>query len=206
MAIFANSGQMCIAGSRLYVQRGIYDRVVEGVAKMGAAIRMGNGMDAQTQMGPLISERQMARVLSYIESGVAEGAELIGGGGQRLGENGYFVTPTVFAIRDGADLRIAREEIFGPVVTAMPFEGMDDLPDLANDTEYGLGAGIFTRNVSTAHRAAKRIRAGNVWINCYALLDKSMPFGGFKQSGWGRECGFEGIAAFLETKSVYTLL
>lgn len=204
-AVFSNAGQVCIAGSRLYVQRGIYDRVVEGIAKFGAALRVGNGLDAQTQMGPLISEQQLSRVLSYIESGVSEGAELIGGG-QRLGDKGYFVSPTVFAIRNGADMRIAREEIFGPVLTAMPFDGMDDLSSLANKSEYGLGAGVFTQDVSKAHLAAKRIRAGNVWINCYGILDKAMPFGGFKQSGWGRESGLEGLSAFLETKSVFTAL
>ncbi len=206
MAVFANAGQLCVAGSRLYIQRGIFDQVVEGVAKVGAAIRLGNGMDSETQMGPLVSEQQMARVLSYIESGISEGAELIGNGGRRYGETGYFVSPAVFANRDRADLRIVREEIFGPVLTAMPFDGMEELAQLANDTDYGLAAGVFTQNVSTAHRAAKSIRAGNVWINCYGLLDKAMPFGGFKQSGWGRESGFEGIAPFLETKSVYTML
>ena len=206
MAVFANAGQICVAGSRLYVQRTIFDRVIGGVAKIGDALRLGNGLDAETQMGPLVSEQQMTRVLSYIESGIAEGAELIGGGGNRHGDRGYFVRPTVFANRDRADLRIAREEIFGPVVTAMPFDGVDELAELANDTDYGLAAGVFTRNVTTAHRVAKVIRAGNIWINCYAILDKAIPFGGFKQSGWGRELGFEGIAPFLETKSVYTMV
>jgi len=206
MAIFLNAGQVCLAGSRLYIQRGIYDRVIEGVAKIGGAMRVGDGMHADTQMGPLISEQQMARVLSYIESGVSEGAELIGGGGQRIGDRGYFVSPAVFAHRGESEIRIAREEIFGPVVTAMPFDGLDDVERLANDTDYGLGSGVFTRDLSTAHQVAKRIRAGNVWINCYGLLDKSMPFGGFKQSGWGRESGFEGISAFLETKSVFAML
>lgn len=206
MAIFANAGQICVAGSRLFVQRGIFDKVVEGVAQVGAALRLGSGMVADTQIGPLISQQQMEKVLSYIDSGLSEGAQLIGDGGRRQGDRGYFVRPTVFANRDRADLRIAREEIFGPVVTAMPFDGIEELAELANDTDYGLGAGVFTRNLSTAHRAAKLIRSGNVWINCYAILDKSMPFGGFKQSGWGRESGFEGMMPFLETKSVYTML
>lgn len=205
MAIFANSGQVCFAGSRLYIQRSIFDKVIEGVAKMGAAMRLGSGMDPQTQMGPLVSAQQMARVLSYVESGIGDGAELVCGG-QRHGDKGFFVTPTVFANRDRKAIRIAEEEIFGPVVTAMPFDGLEELEALANATPYGLGSGIYTSNVSTAHRAAKLIRAGNVWINCYGILDKAMPFGGFKQSGWGRESGFEGIAPFLETKSVYTML
>ncbi|WP_342244610.1 aldehyde dehydrogenase family protein [Pseudomonas sp. OTU5201] len=205
MAIFANSGQVCFAGSRLYIQRNIFDKVIEGVAKVGAAMRLGSGMDPQTQMGPLVSAQQMARVLSYVESGIGEGAELVCGG-QRHGDKGFFVTPTVFANRDRKAIRIAEEEIFGPVVTAMPFDGLEELEALANATPYGLGSGIYTSNVSTAHRAAKLIRAGNVWINCYGILDKAMPFGGFKQSGWGRESGFEGIAPFLETKSVYTML
>jgi acyl-CoA reductase-like NAD-dependent aldehyde dehydrogenase len=148
----------------------------------------------------------MTRVLSYIQSGITEGAELIGGGGGRRGKQGYFVSPAVFANRNGADLRIVREEIFGPVLVAMPFDGIEDVAQLANNTQYGLGAGVFTRDISTAHRTAKCIRAGNVWINCYGVLDKAMPFGGFKQSGWGRESGFEGILPFLETKSVYTMM
>jgi acyl-CoA reductase-like NAD-dependent aldehyde dehydrogenase len=205
MAIFANSGQVCFAGSRLYVQREIFDRVITGVAKAGAAMRLGSGLDPQTHLGPLVSQQQLTRVLSYIESGVSQGAELISGG-QRHGTTGYFVTPTVFANRDHKPIRIAEEEIFGPVVTAMPFDGLAELEALANATTYGLGSGVFTSNLSTAHRAAKLIRAGNVWINCYGILDKAMPFGGFKQSGWGREAGFEGITPFLETKSVYTML
>ena len=205
-AVFANAGQLCVAGSRLYVQRGIFDRVVEGVAKIGAALKLGNGMDPATQMGPLVSEQQMARVLSHIEIGIGEGAELIGGGGHRQGDRGYFVRPAVFANRNRENFRLLREEIFGPVVVATPFDGMDELAALANDTEYGLAAGIFTENLSIAHLAAKRIRAGNIWINGYGLLDRSLPFGGFKQSGWGREGGFEGIAPYLETKTVYTQL
>jgi acyl-CoA reductase-like NAD-dependent aldehyde dehydrogenase len=205
MAIFANTGQVCFAGSRLFIQRAVFDRVINGVAKAGAAMRIGSGLDPQTQLGPLISEEQLARVMSYVELGVGEGAELISGG-KKYGDQGYFVTPTVFANRDRRSIRIVNEEIFGPVVTAMPFDGLDELEALANDTEYGLGSGVYTSNVSTAHRAAKLIRAGNVWINCYGVLDKAMPFGGFKQSGWGREAGYEGIAPFLETKSVYTLL
>ena len=205
MAIFANSGQVCFAGSRLYVQRGIFDAVIEGVAKIADAMQLGSGFAPDTQLGPRVSQEQMDRVLSYIEYGVSDGAELITGG-MREGEKGYFVRPAVFAYRDRTKIRIAEEEIFGPVVTAMPFDGLDELEQLANDTPYGLGSGVFTSNNSTAQRAARLIRAGNVWINCYGILDKAVPFGGFKQSGWGREAGFEGIAPFLETKAVYNLL
>lgn len=205
MAIFANSGQVCFAGSRLYVQRGIYDAVIEGVAKVGDAMRLGSGLDPQTQLGPLVSQEQLDRVLGYIEYGVSDGAELISGG-MREGERGYFIRPAVFANRDRRKIRIAEEEIFGPVVTAMPFDGLDELEALANDTTYGLGSGVFTSSNSTAHKAARLIRAGNVWINCYGVLDKAVPFGGFRRSGWGREAGFEGIAPFLETKAVYNML
>lgn len=205
MAIFANTGQVCFAGSRLYIQRGIYDAVIAGVARIGEAMKLGSGLDPTTQLGPLVSQEQMERVLRYIEYGVSDGAELVSGG-MREGDRGYFVRPAVFANRDRAKIRIAEEEIFGPVVTAMPFDGLDELEMLANDTPYGLGSGVFTSNNSTAHKAARLIRAGNVWINCYGVLDKAVPFGGFKQSGWGREAGYEGIAPFLETKAVYNML
>jgi phenylacetaldehyde dehydrogenase len=205
MAIFANSGQVCFAGSRLYIQRGIYDAVIAGVAKMANSMKLGSGFDPATQLGPLVSREQLDRVLRYVEYGVNDGAELITGGIQE-GEKGYFVRPTVFANRERAKIRIAEEEIFGPVVTAMPFDGLEELEHLANDTAFGLGSGVFTSSNSTAHKAARLIRAGNVWINCYGVLDKAVPFGGFKQSGWGREAGFEGITAFLETKAVYNML
>jgi phenylacetaldehyde dehydrogenase len=205
MAIFANTGQVCFAGSRLYVQSGIYDAVIEGVSKVGNSMKLGSGLDPETQLGPLVSQEQLDRVLQYIEYGISDGAELISGG-MREGEKGYFVRPAVFSNRDRAKMRIAEDEIFGPVVTVMPFDGLDELEQLANDTPYGLGSGVFTSNNSTAHKAARLIRAGNVWINCYGILDKAVPFGGFKQSGWGREAGFEGIAPFLETKAVYNML
>ena len=205
MAIFANSGQVCFAGSRLYIQRGIYDAVIEGVAKIGDAMKLGNGRDPSTQLGPLVRQEQLDRVLKYIEYGISDGAELISGG-MREGDKGYFVRPAVFANRERNKIRIAEEEIFGPIVTAMPFDGLDELEALANDTPYGLGSGVFTSSNSTAHKAARLIRAGNVWINCYGILDKAIPFGGFKQSGWGREFGLEGLSPFLETKAVYNML
>lgn len=205
MGIFANSGQVCFAGSRLYIQRGIYDRVIDGVSRIARSLKLGNGLDPATQLGPIISTRQMERILAYVDAGIRDGAELVVGGA-RVGTQGYFVAPTVFANRTGADIIIAREEIFGPILTAMPFDGLEDVERLANATPYGLGGGIFTSNVSTAHSAAKLIQSGNIWINCYGGTDLSLPFGGYKQSGWGREQGVEGITAFLESKSVYLAL
>lgn len=204
-AIFNLAGQVCFAGSRLFVQRGIYARVVEEVARAAEAIRLGSGFDPQTTMGPLVSQKQLERVMEYVELGVAEGANIVTGGGRAEGK-GYFVRPTIFANPEHVPMRIVDEEIFGPVLVVMPFDTLDDVERLANATEYGLGSGIFTRDLSTAHRAAKLIRAGSVWINCYGATDRSLPFGGFRQSGWGRENGVEGVMAFLESKSVYTML
>ena len=204
MGIFANSGQVCFAGSRLYAQPGIHDRLVAGIEAFAKKVVLGSGLDPATQLGPLISRQQRERVLSYIESGLAEGAELVAGG-RAHGDAGWFVEPTIFA---GArpDMRIVQEEIFGPVLSVMRFDGLEDVARLGNATSYGLGAGIYSRNVSTIHKAARLLDAGNIWANCYGRLDKSLPFGGFKQSGWGRENGPEGIDAFLEKKAVYIKL
>lgn len=204
MGIFANSGQICFAGSRLYVQSQIHDKVVAGIEAYAKAITVGSGLDPASRLGPLISKRQRERVLGYIESGVEQGAELVTGGGTH-GEEGYFVQPTIFA---GAtpDMKIVQEEIFGPVLSIMRFDGIDDVARLGNATNYGLGAGVYTRDLTTAHKAARLLESGNVWVNCYGRTDKSLPFGGFKQSGWGREGGYEGIDAFLEQKSVYMKL
>jgi len=204
MAIFANSGQVCFAGSRLFVQRNSFDKVVSGIAKIASTMKIGSGFDADTMIGPLISERQRERVQNFIERGVREGAELVTGG-SAVGDNGFFVQPTLFA-NARADLQIAREEIFGPVLVATPWDDLDDLIKSANDTRYGLGAGIFTTHLSKAHRVAERLQAGNVWVNCYGSMHPTMPFGGFKESGWGREMGTEGLDAFLEKKSVFMSL
>lgn len=204
MGIFANSGQVCYAGSRLYAQARVYDKVVAGLEEAAKKITLGSGLDEATQLGPLISHKQRERVMQYIESGASQGAKLVTGG-RTHGDHGYFVEPTIFA--DGRpDMRIVREEIFGPVLTVMRFDDIDDVGRLGNATSYGLGAGVYTSDIGNAHRAARLLDAGNVWVNCYGVTDKSLPFGGFKQSGWGRENGFEGLDAFLEQKAVYIQL
>jgi phenylacetaldehyde dehydrogenase len=199
-AIFFNHGQCCVAGSRLFVQEGRFDEVVEGVAEIAKSIRLGPGMEAGTQMGPLVSDEQLRRVTGYLESGKADGATAVTGG-NRHGDRGYFVEPTVLT-NTRPDMKVVREEIFGPVVVAAPFSSLDDIAAQANDTEYGLGAGIWTQDISKAHALAKKLRAGTVWINCYNVFDASLPFGGYKQSGWGREMGHEVLEAYTEVKAV----
>lgn len=203
-AIFANSGQICYAGSRLFVHEDCYDEVVEGITKIASETRLGDGFAPETQMGPLISASQVERVMSYIQGARTAGAELVAGGA-RPDLPGHFVQPTVFS-HVNPDTPLVSEEIFGPVLAAMSFRELDEAVSLANNTRYGLGAGIFTDNLSTAHRLAARIRTGNVWVNFYGGADKSLPFGGYKESGWGREGGPEGIDAFLEKKAVYIRL
>jgi phenylacetaldehyde dehydrogenase len=199
-AIFFNHGQCCCAGSRLYIEHDIFDDVVNGVADVGRSIKVGSGFHADTQMGPLVSQEQFNRVTGFMEDGIASGAEALCGGG-RSGDRGYFVEPTVFVNTTG-DMRVVKEEIFGPVVTAMPFRDIDEIAAVANNTPYGLAAGIWTKDISKAHRLANRLRAGTVWINCYNIFDAALPFGGYKESGWGREMGKEALNNYLETKSV----
>jgi len=203
-AIFFNHGQCCVAGSRLLVQAGRFDEVVDGVAEIAKSIKLGSGLDPTTQMGPLVSDEQLRRVTGYLESGKTDGATALAGGG-RFGDRGYFVEPTVLTnVRP--DMKVVREEIFGPVVVAEPFQSIDEIAAVANDTSYGLGAGIWTRDISKAHALAKKLRAGTVWINCYNVFDASLPFGGYKQSGWGREMGHEVLNNYTEVKAVTTLL
>jgi phenylacetaldehyde dehydrogenase len=203
-AIFFNHGQCCVAGSRLFVQQSRFDEVVDGVAEIAKSIKLGPGMESGTQMGPLVSDEQLRRVTGYLESGKADGATAVTGGG-RFGDQGYFVEPTVIT-NTTPDMKIVREEIFGPVVVAAPFSDLDEIAAAANDSEYGLGAGIWTKDISKAHALAKKIRAGTVWINCYNVFDASLPFGGYKQSGWGREMGHEVLEAYTEVKAVTTQL
>jgi phenylacetaldehyde dehydrogenase len=199
-AIFFNHGQCCCAGSRLLVEQPIYDRVVEGVAAHAKKIKLGPGLDASTDMGPLVSAEQLDRVTGFLASGSKEGAKAVCGG-DRFGDKGYFVEPTVLT-NTSEDMKVVREEIFGPVVVAQPFTDVEKVLSIANDTDYGLAAGIWTRDVSKAHTVARRIRAGTVWVNCYNVFDASLPFGGYKQSGWGREMGHEVLDAYTHTKAV----
>jgi phenylacetaldehyde dehydrogenase len=201
-AIFFNQGEVCCAGSRLYVEDKQFDKVVDGVSKIASGLRIGPGMEATTQIGPLISEEQMNRVCGYLDSGYSEGAKAATGG-KRHGEKGYFVEPTVL-VNTNPKMKVVREEIFGPVVTVMPFSDVDDLVAQANNTPYGLAAAVWTRDIKKAHRIAAELRAGTVWINCYGVLDSAMPFGGYKQSGWGREMGHQMLELYTETKSVCT--
>src|SRR6201996_2629665 len=199
-AIFFNHGQCCVAGSRLFVQQSRFDEVVEGVSEIAKSIKLGPGMNADTPTGPVGSDEQLRRVTGYLESGREDGATALTGGG-RWGDTGYFVEPTVLT-NTRPDMKVVREEIFGPVVVAQPFESIEDIAASANDTPYGLGAGIWTKDISKAHALAAKIRAGTVWINCYNVFDAALPFGGYKQSGWGREMGHEALEAYTEVKAV----
>ncbi len=203
-AIFFNHGQCCCAGSRLFVEGRAYDEVVERIADMSKSIKLGPGMSADTQMGPMVSKEQQQRVNSYIDAGAQAGAEPRGGSSLPGGnyDNGYFVQPTVFTSVDPG-MSIVREEIFGPVVCAMPFDDIEQVAAQANDTEYGLAAGIWTKDIAKAHRLADAIHAGTVWINCYNMFDAASPFGGYKSSGYGREMGHHALDNYTQTKSVW---
>jgi phenylacetaldehyde dehydrogenase len=203
-AIFFNHGQCCNAGSRLYIQKGAFDEVVAGVSEAAKQIKVAPGTDPESQMGPMISDEQYQKVLGYLDSGREEGANAVVGGG-KAADRGYFVQPTILT-NTSNDMKVVREEIFGPVVCAIPFDSVDEIVPVANDTNYGLAAGVFTRDISKAHRTAKRLRAGTVWINTYHVFDAAMPFGGYKESGWGREMGSQVLNNYLETKSVVTAL
>ncbi len=203
-AIFFNHGQCCNAGSRLYVQDDIFDDIVSGVSEQAKNIKVGSGLDPDTNMGPLISDEQFQKVLGYMDAGKSDGAEAVVGGG-RVGDRGFFVEPTILT-NTRPDMSVVREEIFGPVVTAIPFSDPEELMPEANGTNYGLAAGVFTKDISKAHLTAERLRAGTVWVNTYHVFDAAMPFGGYKESGWGREMGHNVLDNYLETKSVVVKL
>ncbi|ANX11070.1 aldehyde dehydrogenase family protein [Fictibacillus halophilus] len=202
--IMFNQGQVCCAGSRLYIQKKSFDNVVADLVSHAKKIKQGPGLDPETTMGPLVSQEQHNRVLSYIQKGKDEGAELLSGGSVPF-DKGYFVEPTIFADVDDK-MTIAKEEIFGPVVAAMPFDDLDDVIARANDSEYGLAAGLWTENLKTAHYVSNKLRAGTVWVNCYNAFDAASPFGGYKQSGIGREMGSYALNNYTEVKSVWVNL
>jgi acyl-CoA reductase-like NAD-dependent aldehyde dehydrogenase len=207
-AIYANAGQNCIAGSRLYVERTRFDDVADRLVTSAAAMRLGHGLDPDVEMGPLISRTQQERVAGYVAGAVDEGATVAVGGRANpdgVHPGGHFVEPTVLVDVDDR-MRVAREEIFGPVVVALPFESIDDVVHRANDTPYGLAAGVWTRDIKKANRVANMLRAGSVFINTYGLSDAAVPFGGFKRSGHGREHGHVNLDAYLEVKAVWTNL
>jgi len=199
-AIFFNHGQCCCAGSRLLVERDVFDEVVAGVADQAKKIRLGPGLAPDTEMGPLVSEEQLVRVTNYLNQGKQDGACYVTGG-DRVGQRGYFVQPTVIK-GTNPGMSIVREEIFGPVVVAEPFSTIEEVAQTANQTAYGLAAGVWTKDVTKAHRIASQLRAGTVWINCYNVFDAALPFGGYKQSGWGREMGHEVLNLYTQTKAV----
>jgi phenylacetaldehyde dehydrogenase len=206
-AIFFNHGQCCCAGSRLFVEKPAYDKVLERVSEMSQKIKLGPGWEPDTEMGPLVSEEQLRRVTGYLDTGRGEGACLVTGGGRPDGDlaKGYFVQPTVFTdVRN--DMKIMQEEIFGPVVAVTPFTDVEDVVRASNDTTYGLAAGIWTQDVAKAHRAAAALKAGTVWINCYNVFDAASPFGGYKQSGYGREMGHHALDLYTQIKSVWLRL
>ena len=204
MGVFANSGQVCMAGTRLFVQRAVQEEFVERLSEFTASLRVGNGLESGVDLGPLISSRQLDRVMNYVKIGNEEGA-VLAAGGARLGRelaSGFFLEPTVFSHVNNR-MTIAREEIFGPVVSVIPFDTVDEVLKMANASEYGLAGGVWTQDFATAHRVSQGIRAGVVWINCYGLVDPSVGFGGCKLSGYGWKGGIEHVESFLHRKAVY---
>jgi aldehyde dehydrogenase (NAD+) len=199
--IFYNKGEVCTAGSRLFLEEAVHDAFLDRLQAHTAKLKQGDPLDPKTRLGPQVSDTQMRRVLTYVDKGRSEGARLVSGGSRAPGR-GYFVQPTIFAdVRP--EMTIAREEIFGPVLSVIRFRDADDVVRAANDTVYGLAAAVWTRDIKKAHRAARLLQAGTVWINTYGLYDSAMPFGGYKQSGFGRELGRHGLEEYTQTKSVW---
>ncbi|HDR7616762.1 MULTISPECIES: aldehyde dehydrogenase DhaS [Bacillus] len=199
--VMFNQGQVCSAGSRLFIPKKMYDNVMADLVLYSKKLNQGAGLNPETTIGPLVSEEQQKRVMSYIEKGIEEGAEVLCGGSNPF-DQGYFVSPTVFAdVND--EMTIAKEEIFGPVISAIPFNDIDEVIERANKSQFGLAAGVWTENVKTAHYVASKVRAGTVWVNCYNVFDAASPFGGFKQSGLGREMGSYALNNYTEVKSVW---
>lgn len=202
--VFYNSGQVCAAGTRIFVQRDIYDHFVADLTSMSERMTLGDPLDPKTRLGPVVSREQFDRVKAYLEVGKREGARVTIGGAAGEGK-GYYIKPTIFADVTN-NMKIAREEIFGPVAAAIPFKDENDAVFQGNDTTYGLAAAVWTRDISRAHRVARALKAGTVWVNCYGMIDTSSPFGGYKQSGFGREGGRHVIDLFTQIKSVYVKL
>ncbi|MEJ2668685.1 MAG: aldehyde dehydrogenase family protein [Deinococcales bacterium] len=200
LGIFYNQGQLCTAGSRMLVQRGVLDEVVDKLAEQARQARLGPGLDDSTTMGPLISEEQRTRVLGYVEQGKASGSRLVTGGSPQ--DPGFFLEPTLF-VTENTKQAIVQEEIFGPVGAIIPFDSEEEAIAIANDSRYGLAGGIFTRDLARAHRVAAEVRTGTLWINTYNVIDAASPFGGYKESGMGREMGEEALELFTEVKSVW---
>ena len=198
--IFFNHGQVCTAGSRLYVHKKLYPDVVHGVAEIADKMKLGPGLKPDTEMGPMVSSEQQGRVMSYIESGIAEGAEVLTGG-EAAPMDGYFIKPTVLG-NTRPDMKVVREEIFGPVLAASSYDDLDDVVRQANDTTYGLAASIWSNDLKAVHRLIPKIKAGTVWVNTHNMLDPALPFGGYKHSGMGREMAKMAIDMYTETKSV----
>ncbi len=205
-AIFNNSGQVCAAGSRLFAHKRVFERMVEGIAQEAGKIRLGHGLSEGTQMGPLVSQDQLDRVSGFLAQGRADGATVVTGGA-RVGNEGYFIAPTILT-DTRPEMSVVRDEIFGPVLCAMSFDDddLDRIAKEANDTIYGLAGSVWTRDLGTAHKMARRIRAGTIGVNMHGSLDPALPFGGYKQSGWGREKGREVLELYTELKSVVMAL
>jgi acyl-CoA reductase-like NAD-dependent aldehyde dehydrogenase len=201
--IFFNQGQVCCAGSRLFIENKVHDEFMSKLTERVGKMRQGNGLDEQTQIGPQVSKEQQERILGYVQAGSKEGAKLVCGGQRPKDlDKGYFVQPTVF---DGVKntMKIAQEEIFGPVLSVIPFNSMEQVAEEANAVNFGLSAGIWTKDITKAHRFASHVKAGTVWVNCYNVFDPAMPFGGYKMSGYGRELGKHSIELYTNIKSVW---